>query len=184
MVGYFFVVTMLIGNKSFTIGKPVYFHSKWCNICKEHAFVGWRWVAPMKNSCLVDWMVEVKTNWQFAEEPYTATTAWHLLLMLVTSLVTHCCKMVSHSSPSICWVGVEVRTVGSGIMGLPLVAESHLRIVLNWDCLQWWQTSFFQGGRCWTTPFASTKRWFSISEAISIVFSTSSPPFDPKIQLP
>ena len=37
------------------------------------------------------------------EEPYTATTAWHLLLMLVTSLVTLCCGMASHSSTSICW---------------------------------------------------------------------------------
>src|SRR4029434_6225964 len=35
------------------------------------------------------------------EEPYTATTAWHLLLMLVTSLVTHCCGMASHSSTSV-----------------------------------------------------------------------------------
>ena len=36
------------------------------------------------------------------EEPYTATTAWHLLLILVTSLVTHCCGMASQSSSSIC----------------------------------------------------------------------------------
>ena len=36
-----------------------------------------------------------------AEDPYAATKAWHLL-MLVTSLVTHCCGMASHSSTRIC----------------------------------------------------------------------------------
>ena len=37
---FVFVVTMLLGNKSYTVGKPVYFPFKWCHICKEHAFVG------------------------------------------------------------------------------------------------------------------------------------------------
>ncbi|MEQ2213036.1 hypothetical protein XENOCAPTIV_008757 [Xenoophorus captivus] len=35
---------------------------------------------------------------QWMEEPYPTTKAWHLFLMLVTSLVTHCCGMASHSS--------------------------------------------------------------------------------------
>ena len=39
-VDFFFVVTMLLGNKSYTVGKPVYFPFKWCQICKEHALVG------------------------------------------------------------------------------------------------------------------------------------------------
>ena len=69
------------------------------------------------------------------EEPYTATTAWHLPLMMVTSLVTHCCGVASHFSSSfatsqpawLCWSiwhkqhvqadptsvsEVEVRTAG------------------------------------------------------------------------
>ena len=53
MADYFFIVTMLLGNKSYTVGKPVYFHFKWCHICKEHALMGLSalsmWVAPMKN---------------------------------------------------------------------------------------------------------------------------------------
>ena len=32
------------------------------------------------------------------EDPYAATTASHLLLMLVTNLATFCCGMASHSS--------------------------------------------------------------------------------------
>lgn len=70
------------------------------------------------DSCLVDWMIDVcrnKTYWQLAtissfnkqerqsymEEPHTAITAWHIL-MLLNSLVTHCCGMASHSSTYIC----------------------------------------------------------------------------------
>lgn len=46
---------MLLGNKSYTIWKPVYFPPKWCHICKENTFVGWPaelsvWVAPMKTT--------------------------------------------------------------------------------------------------------------------------------------
>ena len=40
LVDYYFVVTMLLGNKSYTFGKPVYFPFKWCHICEEHVFVG------------------------------------------------------------------------------------------------------------------------------------------------
>ena len=40
LVDYFFVVTMLLGNKSYTVGKPVYFPFKFCHICKEYAFGG------------------------------------------------------------------------------------------------------------------------------------------------
>lgn len=50
---------MLCVNKSYTIGKPVYFPFRWCHICKEHAFLGWaavlsKWVAAMTNvpNCL------------------------------------------------------------------------------------------------------------------------------------
>ena len=41
------------------------------------------------------------------EEPYTVTTAQDLL-MLVTSLVTHCCGMASYSSTSICCKSANV----------------------------------------------------------------------------
>lgn len=52
-VDYVFV-TMLLGNKCYTVGKLVYYPFKCCHIWKEHAFVGWAvertmWVAPMKN---------------------------------------------------------------------------------------------------------------------------------------
>ena len=40
LVDYFFVVTMLLGNTSYTVGKPIYFPFKWCHICKEHVFGG------------------------------------------------------------------------------------------------------------------------------------------------
>ena len=72
---------MLLGNKSYTVGKPVYFPFKWCHICKEHAFVGWAaqlsmWVAPkmcqnspilllvftLVLSCLLDWMIELSIS--------------------------------------------------------------------------------------------------------------------------
>ena len=41
---------MLLGNKSHTVGKPVYFPFKVCHICNKNAFVGWAaelsiWVA-------------------------------------------------------------------------------------------------------------------------------------------
>ena len=54
LVYYFFVVKMLLGNKCYTTGKPVFLSFKWCHICKEHASVGWAaewgmWIAPMKN---------------------------------------------------------------------------------------------------------------------------------------
>ena len=54
MIDYFFVVTKLLGNKAYTIGKPVYLPFKWCHICKEHAFVERAaemrmLVAPMKD---------------------------------------------------------------------------------------------------------------------------------------
>ena len=74
-------------------------------------------------SCLVDWMIELSisnkeqtrhivyfTLYSFntpsgasvaVEDPYAATTAWHLLLMLVTNLVTRCCGMEFHSSTRI-----------------------------------------------------------------------------------
>ena len=74
-------------------------------------------------SCLVDWMIELSisnkeqtrhigyfTLYSFntpsgasvaVEDPYAATTAWHLLLMLVTNLVTRCCGMAFHSSTRI-----------------------------------------------------------------------------------
>ena len=70
-------ITLVLGNKSCTIGEPVYFPFKWCHICKEHVFVGRAaelsmWVAPVKglpnllcqsaysaiDSCLVDWKIE------------------------------------------------------------------------------------------------------------------------------
>lgn len=35
------------------------------------------------------------------EDPYTATSAWHLLIMLVASFVTHCREMASYSSTTI-----------------------------------------------------------------------------------
>lgn len=37
-----------------------------------------------------------------------ATTAWHLLPMLVTSLLRHCCGTASHSSTSIYWKSVSM----------------------------------------------------------------------------
>ena len=54
-----------------------------------------------------DWSLKKQ---HIVEETYTATTSWHLLLMLVTSLVTHCWGIVSHSSTSICrkWANVVV----------------------------------------------------------------------------
>ena len=74
-------------------------------------------------SWLVDWMIELSisnkeqtrhigyfTLYSFntpsgasvaVEDPYAATTAWHLLLMLVTNLVTRCCGMAFHSSTRI-----------------------------------------------------------------------------------
>ena len=73
----YFPVTMLRGNKSYTVGKPVYFPNKWCHICKEHAFMGRaaeyeyvgfqifsanakRLILPLTIAwCLVDWMIEV-----------------------------------------------------------------------------------------------------------------------------
>lgn len=36
----FSVVTMILGNKSYTDGKPVYFPFERCHICKNHPFVG------------------------------------------------------------------------------------------------------------------------------------------------
>ena len=35
-VFYFFVVTKLLGNEPYTVGKPVCFPFKWSHICKEH----------------------------------------------------------------------------------------------------------------------------------------------------
>lgn len=37
---FFFVVKMVLGNKSYTVGKPVYFPFEWCHICREPSFVG------------------------------------------------------------------------------------------------------------------------------------------------
>lgn len=48
-----FVATMLLGNQSYIVGKPVYF--KWCHACKEKCICGassrakCRAVAPKKN---------------------------------------------------------------------------------------------------------------------------------------
>ena len=61
-------------------------------------------------------------------------------------------------------------------MGLPLVVESHLYITFK--------ARFSSEGDA--TPqhhTASTKKSYAIGAAISIVFSTSSPHFDPTIQL-
>ena len=48
------VVTMLLDNTSYTVGKPVYFPFKWCHICKEHALggLGEVVVVSSKTDCL------------------------------------------------------------------------------------------------------------------------------------
>lgn len=37
----FRIIAMLLGNKPYTVRKPVYFYFNWSHICKDHAFVGW-----------------------------------------------------------------------------------------------------------------------------------------------
>lgn len=53
------------------------------------------------------WFIHFIANGSLMEELRTVTTAWHLLIMLVTSLVTHSCEMTSHPSSSppreLCW---------------------------------------------------------------------------------
>lgn len=55
----------------------------------------------------LNWMTEARN----VEESYTSTTTWNLLLMLVTSLVTHSLLMTPFS---VCSQAVETFEVASG----------------------------------------------------------------------
>lgn len=125
------------------------------------------------------------------EEPYAATTACHLVLMLGTSFVTRACGMASQSSARICSrlaSMIVLVTVGRPLH-FPIFWRSSAITLALWGqglsswgmglglglwrygtaagcrILSWWPAMFCQWWRC----------CYSINATVSVTFSLPSP---------
>ena len=83
--------TMLFGNTSYTVGKPVFLPFQWYHVCEEQAFVGWAAelsmrVAPMKDV----------TNLLCPRQHYIRKALLqHRNHLLNTHFLTFCVKFIS-----------------------------------------------------------------------------------------